>query len=109
MALVGDPAERALQDHLADLISLDGAEADCRHVLAVREAEAIRLRSVRYLGASVWRPVGFAWAKSATVAEARDGERDRDGPRSRGRDVRAADVVGKLFAEIQAEDAGGAT
>lgn len=72
MQAVGDPAERELAALLRDLPVLDEQVLeDCRHVLAVREAEAIATRSVRYLGASVWTPASYARARSMTVEEAR--------------------------------------
>lgn len=73
MQPVGDPAERALRDLLAALPSLEGVEDDCRHVLAVREAEARRTRSVQYLGASVWSMTPFGKAKVLSVEEAQRG------------------------------------
>lgn len=71
MAQIGDPAERALSKHLLDLVTLETAEDDCRHVLAVREAEAIRTRTVKFLGASVWNPTSFARAMATSPAEDR--------------------------------------
>lgn len=79
MQPMGDPAERALQTLLRDRVSLQGAEAECRHVLAVRENEARRTRSMKYLGASVWNPTAFARALAMEVGEAGDAPRPRGG------------------------------
>lgn len=72
MGLVGDPAERALAKHLLELVTLETAEADCRHVLAVREAEAIRKRTVQFLGSSVWSQASFARAMTTSPSEQRE-------------------------------------
>jgi hypothetical protein len=80
MGVMGDPAERALQVLLHSLPDLASAEADCRHVLAVREAEAMATCSVQYLGASVWQPASFAKARALTVG---DVARSRAGPHQR--------------------------
>lgn len=84
MTVVGDPAERALSKHLLELQSLETAEDDCLHALAVREAEAIAKRTVKFLGASVWSPDSFPRAMAGTVEEARSGD-GRSGDISVGR------------------------
>lgn len=86
MMPVGDPAERALQDLLHALPSLEGVEDDCRHVLAVREVEARDIGSVKFLGASVWNLTSFGKARSMSVAEVAKGDgtaRARAGPSAR--------------------------
>lgn len=78
MAVVGDPAERALRELLDQQVSLEGFEEIGRHVLAVREAEAMRPGgSVKYLGASVWSPASFAAAKTMEVGELRGADKPR--------------------------------
>lgn len=74
MMPVGDPAERVLRDLLLALPSLEGVEDDCRHVLAVREAEARDIGSVKFLGASVWNLTSFGKARSMSVAEVAKGD-----------------------------------
>ncbi len=76
MGAVGDPAERALSKHLLELVTLETAEADCMHALAVAEAEAISKHTVKFLGASVWTPGSFAHALSTTPTEAGEIRRD---------------------------------
>ena len=49
--------------------ALELAVADCRHVLVVREAQAVKRASVQYFGASVWRADEFAWALARTPAD----------------------------------------
>ncbi len=78
MHVLGDPAERALQDLLDQLPVLDGVLDDCKHVIAIRYAEAIHaVKTVQYLGASMWKRDNFAKAKSLSVDEAK---RVRAGP-----------------------------
>ena len=70
MRPLGDAAERALLELLAQQVSFDGFEEHARHVLAVREEEATRTRSMKYLGTAVWRD-GFGFATSMAVGERR--------------------------------------
>lgn len=71
MQLVGDPAARALAELLRAQVTLQGFGDRAYHVLAVREAEARRDRSVRWLGAALWNPVSFGNAASMQVGEDR--------------------------------------
>lgn len=71
MQPVGEPAERALAELLRDQVTLAGFEEKARHVLAVREAEARRTRSTKYLGASVWAHASFGVALQMEVGEDR--------------------------------------
>lgn len=61
--------------------ALEQAVADCQHVLVVREAQAVKSGSMRYFGATVWKPDEFAWALQRTPADF-DRGRSRDGPAS---------------------------
>lgn len=92
MQPLGDPAERALLKLLDALPVLDDFETVARHVLAVREAEAMRTRSVRYLGASVWGDSCFSFAKGMTLEEATQPE--RAAPIGRGNAARARPKTG---------------
>jgi Putative DNA-binding domain len=69
MAVMGDPAERALRDLLAEQVTLDGFAERARHVLAVAEAEARRERSLRWFGASLWSVRSYGRAVSMAVGE----------------------------------------
>ena len=72
MAAIGDPAERALHELVRAQPTLEGFVERARHVLAVREDEAVRReRSVKFLGASVWNPDSFAIALQTQVGEDR--------------------------------------
>jgi hypothetical protein len=71
MAVIGDPAERALRDLVAEQVTLDGFADRARHVLAVGEAEARRERSLRWFGASLWSRRSFGRAVSMAVGEDR--------------------------------------
>lgn len=70
MGVVGDPAERALLALLNSQVTLDGFEERARHVLAVREDEAIAQSTVKFLGASLWGST-FGVACSMAVGERR--------------------------------------
>ena len=75
-SVVGDFAElRALLDGLP---SLEDAEERCRHVLAVREREAIRKRTLQYFGSAMWKRHNFDKGLSLELADV-DGTRDRGG------------------------------
>lgn len=69
MAVMGDPAERALRDLLAEQVTLDGFADRARHVLAVAEAEARREKSLRWFGASLWSRRSYGRAVSMAVGE----------------------------------------
>lgn len=81
---VGDEQERALRDLLLPMASYDGVEQACRHVLAVREAEALHGRTVQYLGAGIWKPHNYAKARALTVADVTGGSRERAPAQPRG-------------------------
>jgi hypothetical protein len=105
MGLVGDPAERALQQLLDQLPVLDGVLEDCKHVLAVRYAEAIDKRTVKFFDATVWLPVCFGKAKSMTVAEA--SAEARAGPAAaRGRSPPRASALISLLDDIGQQHGG---
>lgn len=70
----GDPAERMLRQLLLDMPVLDNAEEECRHVLAIGEAEARQSRELRFFGASLWHPDSFRVARNKDL---RDVGRDR--------------------------------
>lgn len=72
MHVIGDPSERALHERLSAAVTLEGFEEDARHVLAIRQAEARKKRTLRFLGVSVWGE-SFDWARS--MSRARDVER----------------------------------
>lgn len=69
MAVVGDPAERALLDLLKEMSSLEQAEQECLHVLAIREKEARDKRTLKFFGAMVWSTGTFAAAKTRDLSE----------------------------------------
>ncbi len=71
MQPVGDPAERSLTALVQAQVTLEGFEGVARHVLAVREAEARRKRTVKFLGQTVWHPDSFGIAKAMEVGEDR--------------------------------------
>lgn len=74
MTVVGDPSERALAKHLMEThVTGICSEDNCRHVLTIREAEAIEKKTVQFLGASVWNPVSFARAMAMTLDDVRAG------------------------------------
>lgn len=77
MQPIGDPSERALRALLAEQVSLDGFEARARHVLEIRDAEARRINSVKFLGASLWDPKSFGIAVSMALGEDRRGQPKR--------------------------------
>lgn len=99
MQPVGDNAERMLANHLRTLPSLDGALEACRHVLAVRVAEARVKRTLKYLGASVWHPVQFDFASRTTPQEIAAADGDRAGPK------RGGDGLEYLLRRAAGEDA----
>ncbi len=63
---------------LADAESLDRAEADCRHVLAVAVAEARASGTQRYLDGGLWKLERFGVLLRRTVDDAKQ---PRAGPR----------------------------
>ncbi len=71
MAVIGDPAERALRDLVAEQVTLEGFAERARHVLAVGEAEARRERSLRWYGAGLWSTRSYGRAVSMAVGEDR--------------------------------------
>lgn len=92
-SVVDDHAELR---QLLEEIPLDDAMERCEHVLAVREAEAVRTNSMQYFGVGMWRRHNFMNALTREVA-------DVDGSRSapaRSADVFsvADDAIEKFFA-----------
>lgn len=72
MQLVGDPAERELSELINAQVSLEGFEDAARHAMDVREDEARnKIGSLKFFGASMWRPHNFATTKSMQVGEDR--------------------------------------
>ena len=69
----GGPQERALRELLIQQATLEGFEERARHVLSVREAEARKIGSVKFLGASVWSELPFGRAVTMLVGEDRKG------------------------------------
>ena len=67
---MGDAAERALTELVRKTDSLEGLEERLLHVLAVREEEALRERSLKFLGMSVWGE-SYGIALSMAVGERR--------------------------------------
>jgi hypothetical protein len=63
---------------LDSLPSLADAEERCRHVLAVREAEAVSKKTVQYFGSTMWKRASFDKALALEMA-------DVDGTRSTSR------------------------
>ncbi|MBA2741470.1 MAG: hypothetical protein H0U46_05610 [Actinobacteria bacterium] len=70
--LVGE-GERWLVERLQSrgdtAADLEQAIADCRHVLVVREVQAVKSASLRYFGATVWKSDEFSWALARTPAD----------------------------------------
>ena len=102
MQPVGDPAERALLKLMDAQVVFDGFEEACRHVLAIRELEARKKRTVKHLGASVWTDACFSYAKTTTLAEAKEPE--RAAPLARGRPAQRTGLGGLLDAHRQEAD-----
>lgn len=74
MQLIGDPAERALRELIKAQVTLEGFEEKALHVLAVREHEAIKKSTVKFLGASLWEAKSFGIAASMEIGEERGGD-----------------------------------
>lgn len=94
---MGDPAERALGDLLRNAVIMP-SEEDLRHVLAIREAEAIDQQSVQWLGAAVWRENSYAAALTKTLSDITRRRRPQGSPR-------AADELAPHLARIAQREA----
>lgn len=104
MAVVGDPAERELQALLHGYPSLVGFEDDARHVIAIREAEAIANDTTKYLGPTVWKLGPFGKARTLTIADViAEANQRKQGHGAAGKG--ALDVVDEIKAELEAEAA----
>ena len=92
--MVDDHVE--LRDLLASLPSLEEAMERCQHVLAIREAEAIRKNTCQYFGGGMWRRQNYEKALTLELADV-DGSRATSPAPPRAR----VDVINEFFDDLE--------
>lgn len=71
-----DAGERELSSRILEAHTLERFEADCAHVFAVAEAQAIANREMRFLGGTLFKPGSWSTSLAMTMQEAQRPRRD---------------------------------